>query len=275
MTEAVSYTIEDKLLKGYCNKARTRHQMFLNLINNQLSVQESELSDIVNKYSVFFAGLVDAVRTTASSDVALQSRGDSDHLLTAYSLHIASQTILKELDVSSSESNMGVAVQDTAEFNWNQMYKWGTTDYKAIKMGLEEMVHYIDASQKRPHESLKDFFEGYCSLTAGVLYDKLSPQNYKALSTNTWRIGDYELKGIHFNPPDSGTTGSRVTVPNSPVASHNDGGKQKFDTPLVPLDIPQNEVLPRNRIVGDADTLDFMEQLVIGLLLRTERLIGL
>jgi hypothetical protein len=256
MNETI-YKIEASGLKRFVAESKNTYNSLLELIRRQSKRHSVELSDLVDNYSSLFAGIVKGVGKISTHDPVITGSKDSDNLLIAYSMAIASKTITKDLESMLGEGSMQMNVDDTVEIEPDKTYEWGKTTYSNTKIALESMAKYGIESSKKPIEALKDFFDIYTQIITNHIASKMEPKSYEALRSIKWEIGSYKIDGLDkLNQ----TTQKKQSENNLilPKNQEND----RFHTPLQQLIIPENEIIPKERIVGDHSIIDHLERMV-------------
>jgi len=262
MSSSTVYEITDESLKQYCGIVKNRYShanaLLLSRIKSasQNNPFQKELQDSVLKYSVLFTGIQEAVLKTAEHDHTITSSPTKQDLLSAYSLYIAARTVAKDLESIVGDGMRNVSEQGSIQIPEKEQFQWSNNPYSNVTSAISSSLTYVLAAKDKPVRSMKEFFENYANIVNHEILSHTEDPAYNKLKDIKWKIGNYEIEGMKEIITSTIEVGS---------ATIEDKERQQFYTPLKYLTIPKNEVLPRNRIVGDQSIVDYLERMIVAL----------
>jgi hypothetical protein len=245
------YTIDTTGLKRFVAESRNTYKSLFELLRTKTKSIGPELTDLVDNYCSLFAAISKGVEKISSHEPCIEKTSNKNDILVAYSLNIAAITVTKDLESMIDEGAVRMNIRDTAEIEPDKVFEWRKTNYSNTKNALESMVKYVMDSSKSHVDALKDFFEEYSLILNQNIISKTDKNDYQDLSKIKWEIGTYKISGLN-----------QIKLDNDNKQSITTNDDNKFHTPLQPLIIPENEILPKDRIIGDRSIIDKLEQMI-------------
>lgn len=250
-------TIEKKIdpgiLDDYKRLAGVKYTHLFNSLFPKVSSRK-DLEAVVIKYSLLFSGVFHLVDEKIKQDPAFEQIINIDSVSLLYSAYVASKVVCKDAESYVEQNGHSRSMLlDTIVSSSGTLLPERSTDYAVVRSTLENLIACTESSGKKPVEAVLSYFSEYNSQVANELDTTVPRAVLDKIKDIKWIIDKYEVEGI-----------KPVVMPQDApkIGNVHKKEEEQFYTPLTYLHIPKSKVLPRNRVIGDQDTITFLERMV-------------
>ncbi|MFH1307728.1 MAG: AAA family ATPase [archaeon] len=251
----IKKVVDDEIFEHHIRSARIKYRNLLSSLSEKSRAAGTgvdSLPDIVRDTSMLFGGSLHLVEEEFRKDSGLNTIRSRDDLLILYSAYIASRVASQDAERTVGQGGTNSLVQGKKKLD-KQLVERGKTEFSTVKMALEGMVEHVIGSKGSPFQSIVDYFSEYSNQVNVELSGALQKGELEKISQIQWTIGPYDVDGLHaVIAASNGNSSSNIQVRE----------KQQFNTPLKYLKIPDDKRLAKDRIVGDQETITYLERMV-------------
>ncbi|NQU98658.1 AAA family ATPase [Candidatus Woesearchaeota archaeon] len=263
---AIQKTIDEKTLEDYQRRSNVKYSSLYNaLVSNSQRAEQTkelrrgELSDIVSKYSKLFSSVLHSVEDALKTESLINEVRNKDEFIVQYSAYVASRVVTKDLEaLIEPNHNSRALLLSNKKLKEKELIPRDATEYKTIRVAFDNLIAELSESKQTPQDATIDFFTKYSNRAESLIRTNQSRAVVDKIKDINWVIGSYAIDGL--KPVVKRENGVKLD-------DINNREKGQFYTPLRPLSIPEEKVLPKERIVGDQNVMTYLERMVKALFL--------
>ncbi len=203
------------------------------------------VEDLVTKYSLLFSSVYHSV----VEKIEVSGNVEDFSGISPLAASITSKTILYDLELENEQGkDQTLSLDMKSDTNY---FNPSGSNFTTVKLALEGMLYNIQRGEGSVNKVMFDFFKSYHADMTNMAY-KNNPKLGKSLAEIKCQIGPHQFKGlVKQNRIKKSAKKGSIEVQE----------KNQFHTPLEHFIVPKDKVLPRNRIIGNHEIIDYLERM--------------